>query len=122
MEKYISRTVADQMKPCGETSNFRKTRRTTVTEETVSAIEALLLLEPATDSLALPLFTELMVDVWQDQKRSCKVSAGEVLSLLSVVTENRPGVATPQSKALPVNYHSSYVMNYALSVHQIGTG
>ena len=48
-------------------------RRTKGTEATISAIEGLLLsLESATDSLAVPLFTELMVDVWQDQKRHVK--------------------------------------------------
>ena len=48
-------------------------RRTKGTEATISAIEGLLLsLESATDSLAVPFFTELMVDVWQDQKRHVK--------------------------------------------------
>ena len=48
-------------------------RRTRGTEQTIQLIDSLLLsLSTATDSLGIPLFSETMKDVWEEQKKHVK--------------------------------------------------
>ena len=66
-------TSAVQKAPCRQELQRHCRCRTWGTQETVEAIESLLLaFSPSTDALGMPLLREEMKDIWQEQRHHVK--------------------------------------------------